>query len=69
VSWYRKSAEAGNDTGMGYLGFMYENGYGVEKDPAQAVSWYRKGAAAGDNFSINRLKALGEDMPSSNPQH
>jgi hypothetical protein len=52
---------------MSNLGFMYENGEGVEKDRAQAVSWYRKAAAAGNEYALKRLKELGEDTPTSNP--
>ena len=28
--WYRKSAEAGDEWGMGFLGLCYEHGTGVE---------------------------------------
>jgi hypothetical protein len=29
------------------LGYKYERGYGVAKDPDQAAAWYRKAAKAG----------------------
>jgi len=44
---------------MRNLGLMYENGWGVEKDHAQAVSWYGKAAKAGDELAMKRLKKLG----------
>jgi TPR repeat protein len=43
VSWFRKSAEAGDATGMANLGVMYVSGRGgLPKDDGQAVSWFRK---------------------------
>jgi TPR repeat protein len=37
------------DAGAMYdLGFMYENGNGVSKDPAEALRWYQKAADLGN---------------------
>jgi hypothetical protein len=43
---------------MANLGICYQQGIGVEPDPAQAVDWYHKGAAAGDASASSRLRTL-----------
>ena len=48
VKWYRRSADAGNVEAPHKLGWMYENGIGVEKDSAEAVKWYRRSADTGN---------------------
>ncbi len=44
----RRDAESQNLRAVYEMGFMYEHGYGVERDWSQALSWYRRGADAGD---------------------
>ena len=34
---------------------MFENGFGVAKDPVNAVTWYRKAAAAGVDHGMFSL--------------
>ncbi|MGO9518609.1 MAG: hypothetical protein ACLPND_16370 [Candidatus Korobacteraceae bacterium] len=41
------------------LGWLYENGAGVEKDQKQAITWYRKAAQRGDQTAKDNLKRLG----------
>ena len=50
-----KAAEAGNNTAMNYLGWMYENGQGVEKDLTKAFAWYLKAAEAGNASAMNTV--------------
>ena len=40
--WCRRAAELGNREAQWRLGQMYEEGFGVAKDPAQAIYWYKK---------------------------
>lgn len=40
--WFGKSADQGFDRAMINLGYLYENGLGVEKNPEKALSLYRK---------------------------
>lgn len=52
VEWYRRGAELGSDLAMHDLGWMYDNGKGVEEDKDKAMEYYRKaydrqGKAAG----------------------
>jgi TPR repeat protein len=37
------------------LGYMYENGLGVPKDPQEAVRWYRKAAETADRIPPSHL--------------
>jgi TPR repeat protein len=41
---FKPLAEQGNADAQCFLGMMYYNGYGVQKDYAQAAKWYRKAA-------------------------
>lgn len=49
------AAKQGNVVGMGLMGVLYENGYGVDKDLAQAASWYLKAAQKGSATAQNNL--------------
>lgn len=40
VVWYQRAAEQGDAEAMRHLARCYENGEGVEKDPAQASYWF-----------------------------
>lgn len=40
-------AEQGNSQAQAMLGLMYDNGHGVDKDPAVAFKWYLKAAGQG----------------------
>ena len=44
---YLEAAQAGDPVAMNGMGWLYENGLGVEKDGAKAMSWYQKAADAG----------------------
>jgi TPR repeat protein len=59
MSWYRRAAEAGNDTAMYNIGVLWEGGLGVAQDRYQAITWYRKAAAAGNEPAKAALKSLG----------
>jgi hypothetical protein len=48
VPLIRKAAEAGYREAQFYLGILYNNGRGVQKDPKQALFWLRKASEAGD---------------------
>ncbi|MCG8429459.1 MAG: sel1 repeat family protein [Chromatiales bacterium] len=40
-------AEAGNSEAQFRLGYLYRNGFGVDKNFSEAVSWYQKAAISG----------------------
>jgi TPR repeat protein len=41
AKWLTKAAEHGKLWAQNTLGVMYEEGYGVDKDPKQAFNWFR----------------------------
>ena len=43
----RQSAEQGHPEAMLHLGFVYEYGNGIPKDPSEAFRWFRKAAEQG----------------------
>jgi uncharacterized protein len=50
---FREAAEAGSTTAMSYLGWIYEEGHGVEADGEKAAAWYGRAAEAGaHDFSV-----------------
>jgi len=50
---FLEAAETGSATAMSYLGWLYEEGHGVERDGARAAEWYGKAALAGaHDFSV-----------------
>lgn len=52
---YGSLANAGNARAQYQLGDMYEFGYGVPKDAAEAISWFRKAADQGLAVAQGRL--------------
>ncbi len=44
---FRRLAESGDRNSQFMLGVMYEGGYGLAKDPAQALIWFEKSATLG----------------------
>jgi hypothetical protein len=63
---WRPLAENGEATAQYNLGIMYENGWGVPQDPAQAVQWYREAVKSGNIRFILHLAtmySLGKGVP------
>lgn len=58
ADFYRQAAEAGYAAAQYDLGYLYENGLGVETSPPNAAFWYRKAAEQGDPEAQNNLGAL-----------
>jgi len=50
VSEFRISAQQGYAPAQVMMGYVYETGIAVEKDPAQAMDWYRKSAEQDDQL-------------------
>ena len=55
VKSYRKAAERGDAQGQYDLGKCYEAGFGMAKDPFEAVKWYRKAAENGHAEAMMEL--------------
>ena len=45
--WYEKAAEQGHTEAQHAVGWLYENGKGVERNYEKAVYWYQKAAEQG----------------------
>jgi TPR repeat protein len=58
MAWYRKAADAGSAEAMNSLGVLYQNGWGVAPNRAQAARWYRRAARAGSPAAEASLAAL-----------
>lgn len=58
VNWYERLAERGDAEAQLRLGLLYEEGVGVEPDPAAARRWYAAAAEQGDQRAQWRLARL-----------
>ena len=63
---YRVAAAQGHMRAQKDLGWAYQNGLGVARDPAVAAQWYEKAAAQGEQWAQNNLGLMykeGEGVP------
>ena len=51
-------AECGNTEAQSMLGSLYQLGWGVEVDEAQAIAWYAKASAQGYGLATNNLAGM-----------
>ncbi len=58
VHWYHMAAEQGYARSQDRLGFMYQHGKGVTKDPAEALRWYHKAAEQGFGHAQTELGTM-----------
>lgn len=56
----RPLLQAGDARAQYSMGVLYENGFGVGKDPAVAADWYRKAALQGNTDAQYNLGAMNE---------
>ena len=56
VRLFTLSAEQDDDLGQLWLGYCYQNGFGVDRDAAEARYWYRLSAAQGNASAKKRLQ-------------
>lgn len=56
----RSYAESGHAEAQYYLGMMYDDGKGTERDAALAAEWYRKAAEQGIAAAQSNLGAMYE---------
>ena len=52
AAWYRKAADQGYARALINLGFLYEQGLGVTKDPVAALDLYRKATGIEGTFAL-----------------
>jgi TPR repeat protein len=48
IDWYRKAAHSGHPVAQHLMGSMYQRGWGVDKDAAEAYKWFSLAAALAD---------------------
>lgn len=70
VKYATSAAEAGNPEAMRTLGFLYEQGLGVEKDPSRAAELWRDASERGDGYAAFNLAALhiGGTLPTTDDE-
>jgi TPR repeat protein len=56
-----REASAGNQSAQRNLGMIYDQGFGVGRDAAQAAAWFRKAAATGNRDAAFQLATMYED--------
>ena len=69
MRWYRLAADQGHAGAQYNLGWMYDKGYGVPEDDAEAVRWYRLAAdqgLAGAQHNLGLMYANGEGVLQDN---
>jgi len=64
LTWLKPLAEQGHAGAQSYMGYLYQDAYGVARDYREAARWYQLAAEQGDTYSQLRLaeiyeKALG----------
>ena len=71
MEWFRKSAAMESAGGQYGIGYLYQNGWGVERDFARALEWFRKAADYDDGSaqsSIGWMYHNGQGVPSLKAQ-
>lgn len=66
IDYFRRSAEVGYGPGQIALGYYYETGTVLAKDPAKAIELYRKAALTGDPLAAwlaGRMYYMGDGVP------
>lgn len=58
LTFFKKAAEEGNASAMYYIGLMFENGCGVQKDYFKAEERYEEAAKAGYSSAEKKLNLL-----------
>ena len=51
AAFYRIGAETGYAKAQANLGYCYETGFGVERDPQEAAKWYQAAALQGNRYA------------------
>ena len=66
VDYFRRSAQKNYGPAQVALGYLYDPGLIVVRDPSQAADWYRKAADAGDPLAqwlLGRLYVIASGLP------
>ena len=66
MDYFRRSAQKNYGPAQVVLGYLYDTGLIVVRDPSQAADWYRKAADAGDRLAqwlLGRLYVVDSGLP------
>lgn len=69
LKWFQKAAAENHPYGLYRVGYMYEKGLGVDKDPAKAVEYYEKAGKMNFDIAISQLAQLYERGDGGVPQN
>lgn len=61
VRHYREAADQGLPAAMLLIGYMHENGLGLDRDLGEALFWYRKSAEAGEGMAMFNIGVFYRD--------
>ncbi len=59
---FQLAAGQNNTTGLEWMGYCFEHGYGVEKDTEKAKRWYKLAVNNGSEYAQNALERLGQSV-------
>ena len=62
LAWYRLAAEKGDASAQLRMGYLYQQGDGVEQDDSEALKWYRLAVAQGQ-YKLGVRYAQGIGVP------
>jgi TPR repeat protein len=65
IKWFMKSINAGQPSGMYYMGWMAYNGFGVPQSYEQAIEWYKRASALGFGRAEHALAQIYMDSPAA----
>ncbi|NOZ54728.1 MAG: sel1 repeat family protein [Gammaproteobacteria bacterium] len=65
VSWYLEKAVNGESDGQIGLGYLYENGWGLQPSVLESEKWYNSAQGLGDGGTTKRLKQIKPSLPAS----
>ena len=58
AKYFRKAGDRGDATAQVYMGEMYLDGNGVQRDFEEAIRWLRRAAEQGHGLAIEQLEAI-----------
>ena len=67
VAWYLEKVVDGDPEGEFGLGYMYENGWGINTNNAEARKWYAEARDIGSGGAARRLRQIKAEQASKDP--
>ena len=67
LSWYLEKIARGEGEGNFGIGYMYENGWGLNQNPVEAKKWYAVARTSGSGDAAKRLRQIKAVAASNDP--